>query len=157
MDDRTILKLQRRCVKYAGMKGYDYLSDDFAQYYVLCHLEKPGRDLNIRTVFVDFLRKTYGRMGSAHQQAAYEEKRIYLPLEKALNVPTPETEFKDDLSKCLTKEYDRQVFYEHYVLGMTCKEMCKKRFVTKEALGHTLCKIRRVIREVLKKGSFKFI
>lgn len=58
-------KSRKSCESYAIKKGFAFIAEDFASYAILEAIEKKHDQIFIERRFVDFLRKTYGRSGTA--------------------------------------------------------------------------------------------
>ena len=63
MSDAEIRKYQKRARYVANKKGYSQLADDFAQEIFVEFLESPNRGATVDQLFIDYLRKQYGRTG----------------------------------------------------------------------------------------------
>jgi hypothetical protein len=62
--DEEIKKFQNRARYVAIIKGYDQLSDDFAQDVILRFLEGLSKHQTINQMFIDFIRVQFGRHGT---------------------------------------------------------------------------------------------
>lgn len=58
MKDSKILKIRRSALRYCVSRGYVSYREDFAQYFCMRYYE--NENVNMKFVFVDFLRETFG-------------------------------------------------------------------------------------------------
>lgn len=101
--DDQIKEVIRRARKYACRKGFDYLSEDFAQEAAIECFLNDG-DVFYKTLFVDFLRVTIGRIGERY----FKAKAILS------SVPFHELDFDwksdDDRMSSLTIDFNHPIF-----------------------------------------------
>lgn len=144
MTDSEIIKYQKRAVYVAKKYGYPQLADDFAQEIIIEFLQNPDRGATVDQLFVDYLRKQYGRTGTPGGDAKSYAIHTMGDLDSARHVAhDPGEQLKTRRTDYFIRGKDYEFYSLYFINEFTKKEIGKIKRITESGVSQRLKPIKK--------------
>lgn len=148
MTDDEVKKFQKRARYVAIKRGFSELADDFAQEIFITFLENPERGATVDQLFIDYLRRTYGRPGKPGGDARIQAERFTDEFDDStITCDDPEPEFERGRYSFLFGDKQAEIYEAYFVNEMTEKWIAERLGVTESCVSQKLSEMKKKIIE----------